>query len=145
MEATIMAHLILLPHSVLHHDLYLAQLHSALARLIGMVSGYVCSHVSLCVWVEAMHLFTIVCSCIEFRLHLICQELLRLPIFEVSNVVIAILDTSLVSVFCYYCYKSLVAEPTALHASHYMRSEIIVVCIFFKYLWLIPNTCCISI
>jgi hypothetical protein len=40
MEATVMAHLILLPHSVLHHDLYLAQLHSALAHLIGMVSDY---------------------------------------------------------------------------------------------------------
>jgi hypothetical protein len=82
-----MAHLILLPHSVLHHDLYLAQLHSALAHLIGMVSGYaqmmgdVCSQVSLCIWVEVMHLFTIVWSCIEFRLHLICQDILCLSIY----------------------------------------------------------------
>lgn len=53
-----MVHLILLPHLVLHHDLYLAQLHSALARQIGMVSGYaqmmsdVCSQVRVCIWVE---------------------------------------------------------------------------------------------
>jgi hypothetical protein len=40
MEATIMAHLILLPLLVLHHDLYLAQLHSALAHRVGMVSAY---------------------------------------------------------------------------------------------------------